>query len=471
MTGKQRDRAGSGAHHTTLEVADMHCAACGTLLESRLGALEGVRAVHADWRTGATRVDADRTIPRERMEAVIREAGYTPGRRASLPFLSRRPADYGYLLAGAVLVVAVYGVIRWSGLDRLSLAQEGEITFLTSILVGLMAGVSSCMALVGGVVLGFAAKWAEEYPGEDGWRRFQPHLHFNLGRFLAFVLLGLLLGMLGMLLEMSVGLIALLTLAAGLLMVILGLSLLDVFPRAQNVISLPRFLRPRRRGGEHGYTHWAAFGGGAATVFLPCGFTQTIQVYAMSTGDPVQGALVMGGFVLGTTPAFLALGGLSSFARGTFGRLFFNTAGIAVLAFGLYNISNGVTVAAPWVAALVEPVAPGPAVDRAGAGAPPGGTAEPFRVHTDVTGHGYEPSLAYIPPETPIEWVFISKERFTCANGLVVPALDVRRNLTPGENAVIEFTSPSAGEIAYTCSMGMYAGRLVVSEGLGGLER
>lgn len=45
------------------------------------------------------------------------------------------------------------------------------------------------------------------------------------------------------------------------------------------------------------------------------------------------------------------------------------------------------------------------------------------------------------------------------------PALEVRRSLKPGENEAIEFVSPAAGEIAYTCTMGMYAGRLVVEEG------
>ncbi len=461
MAGEQRGPAAAGGVANTVHVQDMHCAACGAILEERLGALEGVEKVRVDWRRGVARVTGRGVIPAGRLEAVVRDAGYTPGRAAGLPLVSRRPADYGFLLAGAVAVVAIYGLIRWMGLDRLSLAQEGDISLVTSILVGLMAGVSSCMALVGGIVLGFAAKWAEQNPAADGWRRFQPHVHFNGGRILGFIAFGYLLGLLGMILEMSVGLIALLTLLAGVLMFVLGLSLLDVFPRIQNVISLPRFLRRGAGPRQREYTHWAAFAGGAATVFLPCGFTQTIQVYAMSTGDPMQGALVMGGFVVGTTPAFLTLGGLSSLARGSFGRLFFNTAGVAVLLFGIYNISNGVTVAAPYLASLGQPLPTAEQADGTAADAP----KEPFRVYTDVTGHGYEPNLAYIPPHTPIRWVFNSKERFTCANGLVVPALGVRRSLKPGENEVIEFVSPGAGEIAYTCTMGMYAGRLVVDEG------
>ncbi len=462
MAIEKRDSTAAGGIATTVHIQDMHCAACGAILEERLGALEGVDEVRVDWRRGVARVTGPGPVPAARLEERVREAGYTPGRAAGLPLVSRRPADYVYLLAGVVAVVVIYGAIRWTGLDRLSLAQEGDISLATSILVGLMAGVSSCMALVGGIVLGFAAKWAEQNPATDGWRRFQPHVHFNVGRILGFIAFGYLLGLLGMILEMSVGLIALLTLLAGVLMFVLGLSLLDVFPRIQNVISLPRFLRRGRGPREREYTHWAAFAGGAATVFLPCGFTQTIQVYAMSTGDPMQGALVMGGFVLGTTPAFLTLGGLSSLARGAFGRFFFNTAGVAVLLFGIYNISNGVTVAAPYLASLGQPLPP--AAEQAG-GAAPEAAGEPFRVYTDVTGHGYEPNLAYIPPETPIRWVFNSKERFTCANGLVVPALGVRRSLQPGENEVIEFVSPAAGEIAYTCTMGMYAGRLVVDGG------
>ena len=47
---------------------------------------------------------------------------------------------------------------------------------------------------------------------------------------------------------------------------------------------------------------------GAATFFLPCGFTQAVQIYAISTANPLTAGLVMATFAVGTTPGLLALG-------------------------------------------------------------------------------------------------------------------------------------------------------------------
>ena len=55
---------------------------------------------------------------------------------------------------------------------------------------------------------------------------------------------------------------------------------------------------------------------GAATFFLPCGFTQAVQLYALSTGSPVSAGLTMAVFAVGTSPGLLALASLPNLGRG-----------------------------------------------------------------------------------------------------------------------------------------------------------
>lgn len=78
---------------------------------------------------------------------------------------------------------------------------------------------------------------------------------------------------------------------------------------------------------------------GGATFFLPCGFTQSMQLYTLTTGSFSTGALTMFCFALGTFPV-LAL--LSFSPLGTQGReksgIFFKTAGLLVALFGIYDI-------------------------------------------------------------------------------------------------------------------------------------
>ena len=58
---------------------------------------------------------------------------------------------------------------------------------------------------------------------------------------------------------------------------------------------------------QAGYSHWRTALVGAATFFLPCGFTQAVQIYAISTANPLTAGLVMATFAVGTTPGLLAL--------------------------------------------------------------------------------------------------------------------------------------------------------------------
>jgi sulfite exporter TauE/SafE len=66
-----------------------------------------------------------------------------------------------------------------------------------------------------------------------------------------------------------------------------------------------------------------------------------MQIYALSTGSFLSGALTMLAFALGTLP-ILALVSFSSFSIGTGLKagIFFKIAGLIVILFGLLNILN-----------------------------------------------------------------------------------------------------------------------------------
>jgi plastocyanin domain-containing protein len=52
-----------------------------------------------------------------------------------------------------------------------------------------------------------------------------------------------------------------------------------------------------------------------------------------------------------------------------------------------------------------------------------------------------------------------------CNEKLVVPAYNIKKRLEPGDN-VIEFTPTKAGNIAYSCWMGMIRSSITVAEGM-----
>jgi sulfite exporter TauE/SafE len=80
---------------------------------------------------------------------------------------------------------------------------------------------------------------------------------------------------------------------------------------------------------------------GIATFFLPCGFTQSMQVYALSTGSFWTGALTMLSFALGTLPVLglLSFSSLGLHKKAQSG-VFFKAAGLIVIFFGVFNLIN-----------------------------------------------------------------------------------------------------------------------------------
>lgn len=188
---------------------------------------------------------------------------------------------------------------------------------------------------------------------------------------------------------------------------------------------------------------------GAATFFLPCGFTQAMQLYAIGTGDFRTGAIAMGAFALGTAPALLGIGGLSSIIRGTAARVFYSVVGVLVIVFGIYNVRIGLAVI---------PASNPPAVEDPNF-APVDEGAQVITM--TQTSSGYEPSELTAKVGVPVRWVITSESSFTCASSLVVPSLGIQKNLKKGEN-VISFTPTKAGPIPFSCSMGMYRGIILV---------
>src|SRR5262249_62241598 len=136
-----------------------------------------------------------------------------------------------------------------------------------------------------------------------------------------------------------------LTILASLGMIRLGLQMLKLLP------ALTRFMPTMPKAFSH-YIHdqaerdarGGAFVFGAATFFLPCGFTQALQLYVLAKGSFATGALTMLAFSLGTLPALLSLSAISSFATGSFQRHFLKFAGAAVVILGVADIQYGLVL-------------------------------------------------------------------------------------------------------------------------------
>jgi uncharacterized protein len=445
----------------TVPVAGMTCRTCERRIERNVRRIPGVEHVVASAVRGRVEITAAGPIPDAAVREAIQAAGYEIGRS---PWVSADPRVWGTLAAGLLVVALAAVALRVTGIGELAPGAE-EIAdggLIVALLLGLAAGVSTCLALTGGLVLALSAAFAAraDAPADAGtWERLRPVSVFLLGRIAGFALLGALLGAIGASITMPPALTAALMLGVAILMTLLGIRLTGVSPRvAAWSPTLPGSLARALGADERGVTKYSdtrAAALGVATFFLPCGFTQAVQVYALSTGSPLTAGAIMALFALGTAPGLLALGGLPGLIPAGSRPAFSRVVGVVVLAFALVNGTAGLrlagfsTVAASAPAAGITPVI---TMD---------GDVQVLRTFQIATG--YMPEDAALYAGRPTRWIIESLEGASCAIFVQVPALDLAFTLNKGENA-INLPPLPVGRIPYTCSMGMYGGTLTVVE-------
>jgi sulfite exporter TauE/SafE/copper chaperone CopZ len=445
-----------------VSIKGMHCPSCELLVEDSLKDVVGVKKAEVSHKSGEATIYYNEQAPdRNRINKAIKTAGYEVGQEGKLPLLTKDKKEYASLGIAFLFLMCLFLVLRSLGLTNIDLGSDLKSPGIGLILViGLVAGFSTCMALVGGLSLGLSARFVENHPTATPAEKFRPHLFFVLGRVLAYALLGGVLGLIGKVFQFSVVANGILTIILGLVMLIMGLQLINIFPRLNNFkITLPKSIGRafgfNRKDGK--YSHYQAMTMGALTFFLPCGFTQAMQIYAVSMGDFISGAIIMGLFALGTAPGLLSIGGVASLVKGRFKERFFKTAGLAVIFFGLFNLNNGYTLASLNFSGF------GSSDSSQTEIVDPNVTMEDGYqvVHMVENGSGYSPNKFSIKKDVPVKWVIDAQAPYSCASAIVVPKLAIRQNLVAGENT-IEFTPREVGQLPFSCSMGMYTGVFTV---------
>lgn len=443
-----------------IPVAGMTCRSCERRIVRHVKALPQVRRAAASAVHGKVVVEARSPIPEADLAAAIEAAGYSIGRS---PWLSRDVAVWSTAGVALVGLIAVALVASATGVTELA-AGAGDIRqggLLVALLLGLAAGISTCLALTGGLVLALSAAYeARRDPSvEPGMiTRLRPSAVFVTGRVLGFTLLGMLLGAVGASITMPPTLTAVLMIAVAVVMTLLGARLTGLSPRvAAWSPTLPSGLARAlgiHEGSAAAYSDSRAAALGVASFFLPCGFTQAVQVYALSTGSPTIAGAILGVFALGTAPGLLALGGLPSIIPASVRPIGLRVVGVVVIGFALLNATAGLRLMG---------IAPslGPAATAA---APDVVIEDGVQVlRTYQVADGYQPVEASLYAGMPTRWIVESLEGGSCAIFMQAPALGLQVLLQQGDN-VIELPALQPGRIEYTCSMGMYAAALQVVE-------
>ena len=448
-------------------VDGMHCQSCELMIERRLKKLPNVRQVDVNAAKGVARVVCEGEPPTiEALNAAVIEDGYkvrplSEGARPQPIVIEKRPTFWQLVgLFGMVLLLG--SLLTRLGLFKTNAVFDSSTTFWTVFVVGLIAASSSCIAVSGGLLLSSAAKFNERFGSDAPLTRMRPVFMFIAGRVLSYTVLGGVIGAIGKALTPPLFVTGAITVLAALYMLVMGLDMLHIAPAWLKGLlpRMPKALSHRIMDAQ-GHPHPVApFVLGAATFFLPCGFTQALQLYAFTTGNFAQSALLMMAFALGTAPALLALGWASGSLKGAAGKFFFRFSGALVVVLGLLNIQHGMTLAG---FPLRLPDFSSTAAAAANAADPNVKLVDGKQVIRMRLGTSdfYDPSDAYtVKAGTPVR-MEIEGPGYGCRSMLVIPRLRKSVALRDSLN-ILEFTPDAPGTYTFSCAMGMYPGTLTV---------
>lgn len=349
------------------------------------------------------------------------------------------------------------------------------------ILAGLTTGGISCAAMQGGLLASVIATGKTDelehpssttQPTSFDFLDWAPVSAFLIAKLVAHTILGFGLGWLGSKLEISLGARLTFQIAAALFMLTAAANLLDIHPFFRRfTLTPPRFARKFIRSTTRNRALFAPALLGFLTIFIPCGVTQAMEVLAINSANPIQGALIMGAFVLGTVPVFAGIGLATAKLSELWSKRFLQVAAAAIVLMALSSI-NGVLVV------LDSPLAAnrlGPTIVRA---LPPYNKTssrsyvqDPNVILEDgvqkitlaINNQGYSPRKFSVRVGVPVELTLETNGGvYSCATAFTFRSFKIYDNLGPNDSSVHTFTPTKKGKFTFACSMGMYSGVMEV---------
>jgi sulfite exporter TauE/SafE len=229
-----------------------------------------------------------------------------------------------------------------------------DIDLVTIFVIGFLGGFGHCIGMCGGFVMTYTLKIQETdiIAQPSRWQMLYPHLLYNSGRVVTYVILGEIFGFLGS----SLGVIfalrdiqGILQLFAGLVMVAMGIELAgwipnlapDSFPGISGFKKLVQsmFNRVNRRN---------IFVLGLILGFIPCGLVYAAGAKAAATQSIIGGMMTMLVFGLGTFPAMVLTGVTVNLISARLRHRLYRIAAILVIILGVLTILRGID-AMDWI--------------------------------------------------------------------------------------------------------------------------
>ncbi|MBR1758486.1 MAG: sulfite exporter TauE/SafE family protein [Lachnospiraceae bacterium] len=415
----------------TILVKGMFCTNCEKRVREALLSLSGVQSADASFTEEKVTVIYDETqVSPSLMKQEIEKLGYEPVSDNS---------RYLQIVSILIILLALYVIashLGWTRVFNIFPNIEASLDLGMLFIIGLLTSVH-CIAMCGGINLTQSTMAAKGGAGV-----VRSNLVYNLGRVISYTVIGGIVGGIGSVVSFSGAIKGAVTVVVGVIMIIMALSMLGVFRPLRKLPShLPAGLYKKLSSSAAGRSSFVI---GLLNGLMPCGPLQSMQIYALSTGSIIRGALSMLLFSLGTVPLMLGLGVVSGKLNRKNAGIMLTVSALLIFIMGIHMTENGLVLSG------ISPISN----SRIESGSMAEYSGDMQYVKTEVDYGSYEAFT--VRKGIPVEWTIVVPEgKLNGCNGeIVVPAFDLSIKLHEGENTVF-FTPNDVGTVPYSCWMGM----------------
>lgn len=442
-----------------LKIGGMTCVQCQQKIQKTLLRHKGVIEAEVNFQKSYAQIKYNSEMTNEeRIKEVILVSGYEV-----LIDEKKRKGKLNDTIDILITIALIYFVIQRFGLLNLlspnKLATVG-MNFGMLFVVGIFTSVH-CIAMCGGINLSQNIQIETNVNTNNNTissskRKIsiRPAILYNLGRVISYTLVGFIVGGVGSIIDFSLTLQGVIKIFVGIVMIAMGMNLLEIFPVFRKFVpkipGLGKLIDKIKGKSKSGPLVVGLLNG-----LMPCGPLQAMQLYALSTGSPLKGAIAMFMFSLGTVPLMFILSVTSAFMSKTFAKKAVSFGAMLIVVMGLSMFSQGIALSGLNINSFAQSEDSQVfEVDQSKA---------PQIVKSVLNARQY-PDIT-VAAGSPVIWEIEAPEGTvsSCNNKFYLREYNQEIVLKTGTNT-ITFYPDKTGVYKYSCWMGMVSGTLRVVE-------
>jgi uncharacterized protein len=381
----------------TFNIAGLHCASCKTLVEAEVGSLPGVKKIIVLYDKGRGGVEYDEAVTGlDKIFDNIKSLGYTP-ELLDVTATGKKPSKSGWIAAGIFVLIFAAGyflIETFGGFQIMQSLNDKNIGLGLIFVIGLLASFH-CVGMCGGFIMAYSTNAIKN--SELRIKNHRLHVQYNLGRLISYTVIGGILGGFESFFGINPNFSGTLLLIASVFMVLMGLGLATGIKWLDKIkLQTPEFIAKFIFKNRQEREPKGPFVIGLLTGFMPCGPLQAMQLYALSTGSWLQGALTMGVYALGTVPLLFGFGSFVSMLTASRMKQLLRISGVIVIILGLFTFSRALSNFG-----LLNPAKP----DNQASVTPTPAQQNSQTAELTVGYSGYQPNVIYIKKVVPVHWI------------------------------------------------------------------